>query len=733
MSEQDTMRLIAEVVDKYSGPMKNMQKSLRSLSDYARGVNQQGKKQVNEHEQAYRGLGKSIDETQRALKTTFGPALSAVGITALSVGGAIGGVVAAIKGLGDTSLTLTHLSKQSKLTVEQLRTFEEMGPRLGVSAEDMATGIAKFSQFMDQNARGAPAALNVWRQMPGSFEAIGSSLRGLGRDAQLKRVFDFIGNAGTPVDQKRKLLAMMGLPEDLALASRDELQRAYRGALEWSKAHPLNIAAGLANKEAFEGLRASLQGLKEILAGDFAPGLTKMLGDLTAFMEDKQNREEFKGWLADLGEEVRKAVGPFVDVLRTLHQIKHEGLGSVLKWDPKSVEDFKKFWHIDAAKQFLTGEFDPGGIKALNRRMHNSSFGPNWRAPGPGAISLEGFEKQYGKLSKDDVKDGTREGATKGVFDGLMQWWNFMRTSATGQGAGGAASIIKANYSPSRDGGFGGSRGGSHGGDGMVPPTDTTGLKGSAFLAAQRSGVAAEIDKDPGLKKQLAGMMQLEGSPLQTMESLANRTVMMNQWRKQRGLPPLSVRQMLHSGFYGPLNRGQLGGAIASLEHHPKKLQQMFDTIDSVVKKGSNSILGATDQGMPSDPNGMWAGGGFRLKKGGNVFNDWGGGPGHEYARRWRELQQKHVHDTMEAAKPSLHGQALRDHFGHRGRRDSLLPHAQRAGLFSSPEALKGAASLSIDLNGFPRGTKTAAEYSGMFKSVQLNRGRAMAVASEEA
>jgi hypothetical protein len=31
-SDQDTMRLVAEVVDKFSGPLKEMQKNLRELS-----------------------------------------------------------------------------------------------------------------------------------------------------------------------------------------------------------------------------------------------------------------------------------------------------------------------------------------------------------------------------------------------------------------------------------------------------------------------------------------------------------------------------------------------------------------------------------------------------------------------------------------------------------------------------------------------------------------------------
>jgi hypothetical protein len=45
--------------------------------------------------------------------------------------------------------------------------------------------------------------------------------------------------------------------------------------------------------------------------------------------------------------------------------------------------------------------------------------------------------------------------------------------------------------------------------------------------------------------------------------------------------------------------------------------------------------------------------------------------------------------------------------------------------------SLNGSASLTIDLNGFPRGTRTATAHEGLFKQVTLNRGRPMSSASE--
>jgi hypothetical protein len=46
----------------------------------------------------------------------------------------------------------------------------------------------------------------------------------------------------------------------------------------------------------------------------------------------------------------------------------------------------------------------------------------------------------------------------------------------------------------------------------------------------------------------------------------------------------------------------------------------------------------------------------------------------------------------------------------------------------------RGQQKLSIDFNGMPRGTKTAHKGDdGLFKEVKLNRGRSMALASQDA
>jgi hypothetical protein len=62
-----------------------------------------------------------------------------------------------------------------------------------------------------------------------------------------------------------------------------------------------------------------------------------------------------------------------------------------------------------------------------------------------------------------------------------------------------------------------------------------------------------------------------------------------------------------------------------------------------------------------------------------------------------------------------------------------VLPPGGLGGGGGNVHKVTGDASLNINLNGFPKGTRTASTYSGLFKEVKLNRGTPMASASQDA
>lgn len=159
----------------------------------------------------------------------------------------------------------------------------------------------------------------------------------------------------------------------------------------------------------------------------------------------------------------------------------------------------------------------------------------------------------------------------------------------------------------------------------------------SRTLQQVRSGIANEVARNPQLRQQLAAMAYLEDAddPVAPIEALANRVNAMN-----ANGHPMTAAQMLRSGFYGPINRGHLPGAMRTLANSPNLMNRMNHAIDTVLR-GSNILGGATDQGSPGDPNYGHAGG--RVVRGREVYNDWGGGAGHAANARWRMNIQRQV------------------------------------------------------------------------------------------
>lgn len=174
-----------------------------------------------------------------------------------------------------------------------------------------------------------------------------------------------------------------------------------------------------------------------------------------------------------------------------------------------------------------------------------------------------------------------------------------------------------------------------------------TGKGGSDYLRQERAALVDQLNKDPQLKKELAAVasLEMEEDPTAVVESLYNRTNLVNQERAKRGLRPVTLREMIygvpgHKSFYGPVRAGAVAGRVAQLERDKKRMDALMSGIDAA--SDSNLLKGATDQGSPTDKNAQHRGG--RIIRFEEIYNDFGGAPGgHAAAQRYREEQQSRV------------------------------------------------------------------------------------------
>lgn len=168
----------------------------------------------------------------------------------------------------------------------------------------------------------------------------------------------------------------------------------------------------------------------------------------------------------------------------------------------------------------------------------------------------------------------------------------------------------------------------------------------NSYIAQQRAVFEDELSQ-ASVKNDVFAMMVTEDetNPGPCFEALLNRTDYVNSHGQKQ-----TVHSMIHGGFYGPANRGMYPRTIAQINanHALKaKLQAAFDA----VMAGSDQIKGFTDQGMPTDPNGRRK---PNVRIGGNVFNDWAGGPnGAAGAAAWRVQFEAEAAKAASASQPA--------------------------------------------------------------------------------
>jgi hypothetical protein len=301
MSEADTLRMAAEITDKFSAPLRNMTRSLKGFSDNVNKTHAEGIYGAKEHLKHFRELDKTIKETGSRVRESLSPAFEAFGLGALSAAGGIAAVAAAVKNFVGMSRDLSFVSKETGIAIQQLRIYGALAESVGSSSEAMSSGLQTFAANMAQFRTGR-GSLAGWfdSQLP-STRQFGAQLRGVTDNAKaLSLVIEALGKIQDE-QQKRVFLQALGLPIELARKSAKEFADEYEEINRKLKPlTPKNIADGKAAAKTFDDLALAAKNLKTQLGADLGPAVEKLSKELTDLVE--ANGPEFQKFFKEVGE-----------------------------------------------------------------------------------------------------------------------------------------------------------------------------------------------------------------------------------------------------------------------------------------------------------------------------------------------------------------------------------------------------------------------------------------------
>jgi hypothetical protein len=491
MSQEETLRLVATVSDKFSGPIAAMRKSLEGLTQRNVASHKAGRQAALAHEKAFVDLRKAVKETGEHVKGILEPAFVGLGIGAISTGAAIAGVTAAIKGFADSSRSLEFARKETGLTIQTLREYEALAPTIGSTAEAMDQGFRKLAGNLDQwRHRLGPLReffASRFGEGAGYIRQLGEALVHTTDNAKALSKINALAAMMPKESERRAFYEALGLDPNLARLKGRELTDALAGIRSRLKPYgPDDIVKGRATAEAFDRIRESISSLKDTIGADLAPAMTQATDAVRTFIE--AHGEDLRKLFADVavairdapwkewGNDVRDAAGKIDGVAQSIGgwKVALEGLiaVNVLAWlapiagilGPMGLAitgavaglvavgaKIKELNDLNAGPSSATKDvFDrmrhaQSAAKVFDRMRHGGAGG---EAGGTGFNAEEKIQK--------GTQAGSKEGTRQGVLDAFRAW-----IQERGQGG-----IIQTAYHPGASGGIGGGGGGRAGGGG---------------------------------------------------------------------------------------------------------------------------------------------------------------------------------------------------------------------------------------------------------------------------
>ncbi|TXN41804.1 hypothetical protein FV232_26045 [Methylobacterium sp. WL30] len=505
----ERLRLVAEVQDGFTGPLAKLE---TALGRAAKTGTQAGKDLKRDFE----GFNGALGKTTAALQGMT-PVLSGLGLVGLSAGVSLGAVTAALSGFSKGTQQLAIMSKETGLAVDQLRAFSALGERFGVSAETMQGGVRKFADEMSQMRKRYGQTYFDLQQM-NLGELVEKMVSSPNMKAALDTFMDSVSQIGDPVKRRKVVEMMLGSDQIAAVAG--QLTGRYREVMdEILKAQGQTTDAQVKAAQRFE---TALSRVRENMDGLRTEALAPLLEQLSALVEKFGSAESmaaFAKQLEEIGKFARTTVQEFEAIVRTYEKFKEFiGLG-----DPSKNVEFKPLLSGGGSKPLTRGELE-GKRDSIEQQRKLLDANPN--APDY-ARKRDRMTEELRRVGDELEKLRTSGGATA------------QPSGFSGVTGGGNPLIQRASF-----GRGGGGSGGGFYGVGTIPPLGMPEPAGGAG-----HGAAAGRSSPPltggGVTPESAGVLTPRGTGRGNPRAARTSEMMayaMDQLRRE-GVPEAHLRQ----------------------------------------------------------------------------------------------------------------------------------------------------------------------------------------------
>jgi hypothetical protein len=676
----EQLRMTAEVVDKFSKPLRDLQKALRDVKQPPA---------AREMREQFAGVSKAANEAAQSIRNGFGAAVGALGLTSLSAAGAIAAIVASVKGMSSATSELKAFSRETGLSTQRLRELEALGDRFQIAPDTVKSGVQTFTNQLYEIRRRYgetygwlhATAPQFAEQLVGSKsveEAVGRALGYLAKieDPHKRQVFaeklfgsGMFGRFGAE--------GLAKLQEQLADV-RKSLGELPKGAEESAEKFDRSLKA----------LGDTLRGIRDEFGAGLLPGFSKELESLRTEIA----KPEFKAFVNDFAlgllKTTKEVIGTIKELKDGLTWFYDRSSNPVKKLTPEELKKANEEYYKPkiADLQHKLAELDAlpepeGGMWSASPKVVKGARDKQ-------RVFLEDEIKRLERAMKEGVKDGLKEGGA-----------SIQPQSFDGTAIGGGARIWNASLG---GGGFSLPRL-QRGGGGSARDTDTSGpmLKwevgrgGSAKAASRTSMMSYAMDQ-----------LRKEGVPEANLRAAAAHLV--GQADMESGLDPNKSHDGgTGYGIYGARDPSPGRGRKTNMLRWLKENGYAANSAEGQMRYMAHEAMGKnypTTRGilMNANPNAM----------------------GRDSRAVTHEFEAPKVDNDRSGAVGRAYKVGPDNSLSRMG--DSLMKRGAGA------QKIEGDASVNINLNGFPRGTKFSTESSGMFKDIKLNRGRQMPDAGED-